>query len=217
MSSAGLRPLHKAMARGDSCFAYALVESGVDIEERDYWGQPALHWAIEFGQKRTLSLLLEAGADIEAKDDCNWTPLHRAVCKGNTEILSLLLKKGATPDCAVTFAETMTDLKPKRLIVEELLRLFHRETGFPVRVDDTDSMWRPIHLAAYSGNAEMIEQLLNAESVDVNATTESGLTPLHIAAIRGCKDVAVALLEAGADIEIGSGIVSVSTKTEWLP
>jgi ankyrin repeat protein len=56
-----------------------------------------------------------------------------------------------------------------------------------------------IHQAAKDGNIKAVKQHL-ADSVDVNAKGEYGLTPLHYAAGEGHKEVVELLITKGADV-----------------
>jgi ankyrin repeat protein len=56
----------------------------------------------------------------------------------------------------------------------------------------------PLHYAAYTGNTEMIELLLDYHA-DVNAKDMSGVTPLHLAAAEGHPEAVRLLLAAKAD------------------
>ena len=56
-----------------------------------------------------------------------------------------------------------------------------------------------LHLAATSGNSEMVVLLLKA-GADVNAADSAGITPLHEAAFYGSDLIAETLLKAGANV-----------------
>ena len=53
--------------------------------------------------------------------------------------------------------------------------------------------------AAKEGNIEAVKQHL-AAGADVNAKTESGWTPLHVATSRGDKEIAELLIAEGAEV-----------------
>jgi len=54
--------------------------------------------------------------------------------------------------------------------------------------------------AAKAGNLEKVTQLIE-EGANVNIRNDSGVTPLHLAAYRGDKDIAEILILKGADID----------------
>lgn len=131
--------------------------------------------------------LLQAGADIAARDPNGETPLHLAAGFRNAAAVAALLEAGAD---------------------------VHATT----RRGDT-----PLHDAARYGSAEIVNALLEA-GADVHATSRGGDTPLHAAArhggtaianaslaqlypgadVRGAE-IVNALLDAGADVNVGAG------------
>lgn len=67
--------------------------------------------------------------------------------------------------------------------------------GRPVITDG----WKPLHLAAYLGDAGMIKLLVRYHA-RVDVKDARGLTPLLWTAFGGKRDAAAALLDGGADI-----------------
>ena len=84
------------------------------------------------------------------------------------------------------------------------------EAGIKVNLWDTDKTRNtPLHWAATFGD-EATVQLLIDNKADVNALNVDGATPLHDAIQRESKEIAKALLVAGADpsIKPHSGLVN---------
>jgi ankyrin repeat protein len=77
-SRGGETALHLAARKGNMECASLLLESGADIEAKDYLGRSALQLAAELGQREIVHLLTASGADLDAKDDRGWTSLHNA-------------------------------------------------------------------------------------------------------------------------------------------
>ena len=59
----------------------------------------------------------------------------------------------------------------------------------------------PMHIAAQSSSAVMIQSFSSRNLAWVNAKGRGGRTPLHVAAENGCKDVCEALLQHGAKVD----------------
>nr|CAB3493161.1 unnamed protein product [Digitaria exilis] len=59
--------------------------------------------------------------------------------------------------------------------------------------------WAPIHSAASTGNAQIIDILLE-RGADVELTTDAGRTALHYAASKGRLNIAEKLIEHGANV-----------------
>eukprot|EP00884_Botryococcus_braunii_P004252 jgi/Botrbrau1/13828/Bobra.0056s0070.2 len=75
----------------------------------------------------------------------------------------------------------------------EKAQKFIREEHRDVNEKDKNG-WAPVHFAAYGGSLDVLNELL-AYGADPGAADESGRTALHLAALRGNKDVAELLLK----------------------
>ncbi|XP_066917849.1 oxysterol-binding protein-related protein 1-like [Clytia hemisphaerica] len=64
--------------------------------------------------------------------------------------------------------------------------------------------WSPLHLAAYFGHIDVVEELLSRGS-SVNGINGMGDTPLHRAAFTGRMDIVLALLRHHADVTVING------------
>jgi len=62
--------------------------------------------------------------------------------------------------------------------------------------------WTPLHFAAYSGHADILEILIRKLDANVNAQNKLGQTPLHLACKKSHKKVIERLLLAKANTEI---------------
>jgi hypothetical protein len=63
-----MEALHKACSRGDVRRVAALIEAGVDVDQRDEYGMTALLLSAWLGRSPVVRLLLRAGADRDAAD-----------------------------------------------------------------------------------------------------------------------------------------------------
>lgn len=62
--------------------------------------------------------------------------------------------------------------------------------------------WTPLHFAAYSGQADILETLIRKLDANINAQNTMGQTPLHLACKKSHKKVIERLLLAKANTEI---------------
>ena len=63
------------------------------------------------------------------------------------------------------------------------------------------SNWAPIHYAAMQSGIQIISRLINDPRIDVNALTDFGETPLHIAAKANKLENCLLLISAGVCID----------------
>jgi ankyrin repeat protein len=65
--------------------------------------------------------------------------------------------------------------------------------------------WAPLHYAATSGNAQVVQLLLDHYAY-IDAESPNGSTPLMMAAMYGSADAVKVLLVAGADVDVKNAI-----------
>ena len=66
----------------------------------------------------------------------------------------------------------------------------------------TSSGSTSLHAAAQFGHKKIIERLLSAKTLNIDATDQQGMTALHIAISRGYEDICRYLINNGASINI---------------
>jgi ankyrin repeat protein/tetratricopeptide (TPR) repeat protein len=91
-----LRPLHKAVEKGDPDKIKTLLKKdGELMDSGDEKNRTPLAVAAARGHKELVRFLVNNGANVNAKDINGCTPLMRAKQKGHVEIVNMLLAKGA--------------------------------------------------------------------------------------------------------------------------
>jgi ankyrin repeat protein len=70
----------------DIATVQALLNNGIDIEQKDEHGDTALGYAAESGQKNIVELLLKKGAAVNSKNHCGNTPLSFAIREGHADM-----------------------------------------------------------------------------------------------------------------------------------
>jgi ankyrin repeat protein len=87
-----VRPaLHWAAENGLVDIAALLIEQGAKVDEKDQFGNTALHLALRHPD--VVRLLLDSGADVNARNAMGNTPLHLAV--KDAPVVEMLLAAGA--------------------------------------------------------------------------------------------------------------------------
>lgn len=83
---------------GDIEIILDYIEKGGDVNIRDNWDFPLLHYAVTNRHFDLTELLLTHGADIHAKDSDGWTALMYAAYRYTEDMIKLLLAHGASLD-----------------------------------------------------------------------------------------------------------------------
>jgi uncharacterized protein len=168
-------PLYLAAKGGYADVVAALLAAGADAKAATSNGTTPLMIAAAAGDARSITSLIENGAEINARETKGETPLMFAAGFNRLEAVKLLLAKGA--DHTVT--TKVTDLFALTAPEEESMA---RQGGRPVpqRAD-----------IAGATRAYRYNELIGSQG---------GLSALLFAARQGYTDVAMALLDAGADV-----------------
>ena len=214
---AGASALHLAVLKGNTDIMKILIDNGaaLDIAARNEDKASPIHWAAFFLQKDAVLLLIEAGAPMNVRDANGATPLDTANFawlnnasaptkhKVAAEIISILKEHGG---------ETAIEPEPPGM---PLLDAIDQENIAVVREHmelgtDPDEFIPPgfpfagasaLHLAVLKDNEEIAKVLLdNGADIDIRARDTFQGSPLEWAVFFGIKDMAVFLVESGADL-----------------
>jgi ankyrin repeat protein len=183
----GTRPIHWAVYRVDYELLGALIAKKANLNVRNEFGSTPVAQAAELADTRMIKILLDAGAELEGANPDGQTALMLAIKTGEPAVVDMLIKAGANVNT---------------------IEKFHNQTPL---------MWA---VTAPKNAGEMVKLLL-AKGADVKPralytdwpsqiTSEpraqyrpvGGLTALLYAARDGCYDCVVALLGAGADVNM---------------
>jgi ankyrin repeat protein len=122
------------------------------------------------------------------------TPLHLALQLNHTEVMKVLLRNGADVNQETNAFHTPF-MWAVRLGKPEYVTVLLAHNADINKVSNDVSA---LHIAAGSGNAGMLELLLD-KGADVSINSDLGCRPLHIAAWCNRIEIAKILLEHGAD------------------
>jgi ankyrin repeat protein len=209
----GMTALHWAVYRDEVETAGLLVRSGANVNAVNRYGVPPLSLACTNGSSALIILLLGAGADANASLPGGETVLMTAARTGNLEGVGALLAKGANPNARERSEQTplmWAAAEGHTAIVRALIA-----SGADIRATLT-SGFTPLLFAVREGHIDVARALLKA-GIDVNETMHGpegpqrevnnasdkpvgkGTSPLLMAVQNGHYELAVALVEAGAD------------------
>lgn len=183
----GTRPIHWAVYKVDYELIEALIAKKAKVDVTNEFGSTPLAEAVKLADARMVKMLLDAGAGVEGANQDGQTALMLAIKTAELPIVEMLVKAGANVNAVETFQ------------------------------DQTPLMWA----ATAPKNAAEMTRLLLSKGADVKSRARytdwpnqisseprgqyrpvGGLTALLYAVRNGCYDCAVALIGAGADVNV---------------
>ena len=225
----GITPLHMASQAGHAQVAAALIAAGADVNTPTSTGATALMLAARGGSVETATRLIENGADINAREKAfGQTALMVAAGLDRADVVRLLLARGA--DWKV--ASSVADLKSMTSMMDDGTgRPQQQQPGAGVagvtrgyrynELIGTQGGLTALHFAARQGSAAAAKALVDA-GANVNIPSPGDkATPLLVALINGHFDLAVMLLEKGADPNLvsdaGVSPLYATVNVQWAP
>ncbi len=215
-------PLHLASKVGHADIIEKLLKSGALVSARvKNGGATPLHFAAASGNAKAVSVLLDHGAKVDARDSARGqTPLMWAAASDRLECVILLIERGAD----VSLQSDVVDIAA-RSEADKAAGKRRSEVLASLKANDgpEDPDWRPqpsqIQAAVLAANRHrpVEAEEPEAETVDYEERkpgrltyaelvgSQGGLTALLHAVREGHTESALALIEAGADIDQVSG------------
>ncbi|XP_060719975.1 ankyrin-3 isoform X3 [Tachysurus vachellii] len=197
----GLNALHLASKEGHVEIVAQLIKLGASVDAATKKGNTALHIASLAGQTEVVRELVNNGANVNAQSQNGFTPLYMAAQENHLEVVRFLLDNGSSQSIATEDGFTPLAVALQQGHDQVVSLLLENDTKGKVRLP-------ALHIAARKDDTKAAALLLqNDHNADVeskmmvNRTTESGFTPLHIAAHYGNINVATLLLNRGAAMD----------------
>ncbi|XP_051970988.1 ankyrin repeat and SAM domain-containing protein 6-like [Xyrauchen texanus] len=155
--------------------------------------------AAQHGHEAAARLLLEWGADVNfCQKTTGWSALMLAAAGGRVNVTQQLVERGADPDHLNVLGKTA---------FEVALQLQHKDVKnyldsiTTVRPQPDDEKKRPdIFHALKLGNAQLVKEMVEEDSSQVNVSNADGASPLMMAAVSGQLEVVQLLVEKHADM-----------------
>jgi ankyrin repeat protein len=243
----GVAPLHlAAKAVGAETVVKTLIERGAQVNVRETAaGQTPLMFAAAAGRTGAVRELIRGGADAKLQTRVMDVLQQLAIDKKAGEALQQARQEirrsaGAT-DRALTVTEEQQAIAKQREFLANEAEVAKAVEGFkpeqlygkgtyynggpefvsmPLEtlVGKTGGM-SALHHAARAGHLEAVEALLDG-GADIDSRSGDGSTPLVLATLNGQFDLAMKLIERGADVNIvtendGVGALFATLQTQW--
>ena len=196
-----------------------LLKAGANPDAANEYGVTPLYLASNNRNAAIVEVLLKGGANPNAALWSGITPLMAATKTGVTEVVNVLLANGADvnnqeprrnqtalmwaiafkhPDAARMLIEKGADVNVKTRMLDENFKPVVLE-GYKANVLGTpQGGYTPLMFAARAGDMETVK-LLVSRKADINAVSVEEGTAMVIATSEGYEDIALYLLEQGAD------------------
>jgi len=185
-----ISPLYLACLNGNSRLVQALLKAGANPDAFIRGGETALMTAARTGKIAAVNALLKAGANVNAKEQKKQTAIMWAAAEGHVEVVDALL---------AAQADFQTPLE--------------------------DSGFNAFYFAVREGKTDVIRLLLKA-GADINGAmnpkntrgknVRKGTSPLLLAVENGHYDLAVELIERGANPNDARSGYTVLHSLTWI-
>jgi len=225
----GITPLLLASQNGHAAVVAALIAAGADSKSATSTGATALMLAARSGSTETVTRLIETGADINAKEKgFGQTALMVAAGLDRADVVTLLMQRGADWEIASSVADltsltTMVDDgtgRPQQQAPGGGVAGVTRGYRYNELIGSQGGL-TAMHFAARQGSARAVKALVDA-GVDVNLVSPGDqASPMLTALINGHFDIAMFLLDKGANPNLvsdaGVSPLYAVLNVQWAP
>jgi 26S proteasome non-ATPase regulatory subunit 10 len=193
--------VHSAAQNNQLSLIRSLInEDAKQVDAVDADGRTPLHWAASSGSLDVARFLIDQNAEVDKPDSSGWTSLHIAVSAGRDDIVQELVGAGADVNGKNDKGLTPLHYAASKSRVD--IGRFLISRGADINAKDKANQ-HPLHRAATTGSTGFVSMLLKplegSPKTRLNTADRIGNTPLHLAMDSAHAEVAVLLIEAGAD------------------
>ena len=205
-----ITPLVHAALMGNQILAWQLIKCGADVKQL---GMTKKQFKSQYNESREDQGQIEHFPYLNLRR-CNEALLRKAAFDGNTEMAKTLIlacsvdvncKDKSTGNTPLHVAARGNRVQCGILLVEtgSSTEIRNKSSQKPLDLASSSFIEALLMRAAFNDNTEIVKTLILACSVDVNCKDKStGVTPLHVAAIKDYVQCGILLVEAGSSTEI---------------
>jgi ankyrin repeat protein len=219
----GYTPLHLASSRGHAAAVARLVQAGSKVGPFTATGVQPLHLAAQTGSVDAVRALIDGGADINAKDKTHGrTPLIFAASQDRVDAMKLLLARGADARLTTTVIDYRVRAAADTQARQLRDKIASARTGRAINSNFDPDPPTPGASASGQGAAAGQGAAVNPSEPNVAGRggrggagprppsdieqigNQGGFTALHYAARDGFASAALALVDAGLNVNVPS-------------
>ncbi len=167
----------------------------IDLNKKNDKGETYLHLCVKKGCLESAKWLLEQGVDMEAQNEDNETALFYAALSNNNEVTRFLISEGANTEHVN---------KHNRTALQEVVisgkKTIHTLFEHTQSLNNSDSHGNNLIFDAIAnGSKEFIDKVIKNKEIDINKVNNEGNSILHKEAVLKNNELAMNLMEEGAD------------------
>ena len=203
----GVTPLMLACDNRNAVVVEKLLRAGADASAVRSTGDTALMMAARTGSVAVVTQLLDYGADVNAQTPQGQTALMWALAEGHADVADALIRHGADISARTAvrtppnrdYSGRTPVLAPVVLSTTEALNpVFWRDRHRQREASRPEGGFTALLHAVLAGDPDCVRVLLNA-GANVNEAGPDGVTALILALVKRHEQLAIILLEQGAD------------------
>lgn len=171
-------------------------DNNLDLNWTNENNETMLHICAKKGYASAIKWLIEKGANIEAQTDDGSTPIFYSINSKDREAIYILIEAGANVNHLNKFNRTVLQeavITASNKFIDILIQHTKKLNNCDVHGNNL------IFDAVANGSEDVITKIAQLDSIDINQINEEGHTILHKEVILKDNELAMKLLELGAD------------------